>query len=221
MVSLQNAEIAQRGRVILTGVDLKLAAGEFAYLIGRTGSGKSSLLKTLYAHLPLHAGTGIVAGFDLAQMTRRSIPQLRRKLGIVFQDFNLLTDRNVSANLDFVLRATGHTNRTTNRLRIEEMLEAVDLARYAEVMPFSLSGGEQQRVVLARALLNNPQLILADEPTGNLDPETSDEIMLLLRRLAKERNVAVLFATHDYRILEQHPARILRVRRGGVHEDRG
>lgn len=219
MVTLQNAEIAQRGRTILTEVDLHLAAGEFAYLIGRTGSGKSSLLKTLYGQLPLKSGSGTVADFDLTKLTRKTIPQLRRKLGIVFQDFNLLTDRTVRANLDFVLRATGQTNRTTNRLRTDEMLRAVDLIRYADVMPYSLSGGEQQRVVLARALINDPRLIIADEPTGNLDPETSDEIMLLLRRLTRERNVAVVFATHDYRILEQHPARIVRVRRGGIYED--
>ena len=200
----------KREKKILEGVNLSISKGEFAYLIGKTGSGKSSLLKTLYAALPLTEGKGEVAGHQLTTLDRKTIPLLRRNLGIVFQDFNLLDDRSVEENLLFVLRATGWTDKKAMEKRIVEVLEQVDLLEKRKKFPHEISGGEQQRVVIARALLNNPDLIIADEPTGNLDPETSDDILLLMRRLAQQNDTAVLFATHDYRILENFPARIIR-----------
>jgi len=218
IVQLVDAAIAQGGRVVLKDVQLRLAEGEFAYLIGRTGSGKSTLLKALYAALPLHAGKGLVAGFDLNKLNRKTIPLLRRRLGMVFQDFNLLEDRSVFDNLDFVLRATGWRQRDERARRIATVLEQVDLADKIHKMPHELSGGEQQRVVIARALLNDPLLIIADEPTGNLDPDTADEILLLLRRLNKEHQTAVLLATHDYRVIEQFPARIINCREGRLFD---
>ncbi len=216
---LQQVNIFQQKTQVLSDVNLRIGKGEFSYLIGKTGSGKSSLLKTLYGALPLRSGKGEVAGFDLAKLNRKSIPLLRRKLGIVFQDFNLLTDRNVEENLQFVLRATGWEDKKSRQNRIAEVLEAVGLTDKRTTMPFALSGGEQQRVVIARALLNKPELILADEPTGNLDPETSDDILFLLRKLAQDSRTAVLFATHDYRILEHFPARIIRCLGGKVQEE--
>lgn len=210
VVQLNEANIFQSKNLVLEKVNLQITRGEFVYLIGKTGSGKSSLLKILYAALLLEEGRGTVAGFDLASLNRKSIPLLRRKLGIVFQDFNLLEDRSVEENLLFALKACGWTERDKMLQRINELLEKVDLKGMNHKMPHTISGGEQQRVVIARALLNNPELIIADEPTGNLDPETSDEILLLLRKLANENDTAVLFATHDYRILESFPARILR-----------
>jgi cell division transport system ATP-binding protein len=216
VVHLKDTDIYQQDRQVLGGVNLRISPGEFVYLIGRTGSGKSSLLKTLYAALPLHKGSGEVAGFNLAQLNRRTIPLLRRKLGVVFQDFSLLTDRSVGENLRFVLEATGWTDKARVRQRIMEMLEQVGLPGKLNSMPYELSGGEQQRIVIARALLNDPELLIADEPTGNLDPETSDEILLLMRRLGRQHNSAVLFATHDYRILENFQARIVRCHNGRV-----
>lgn len=210
VVDLRQISISQGAQLVLEGVNLRISKGEFVYLIGKTGSGKSSLLKTLYGALPLREGHAKVTEMNLTMLNRHSIPVLRRKLGIVFQDFNLLTDRNIADNLDFVLRATGWQVAAERQARIHLLLGQVGLSGMEEKMPFALSGGEQQRVAIARALLNDPELILADEPTGNLDPETSDEILLLLRQLAKERNTAVLFATHDYRILENFPARIVR-----------
>ncbi len=221
IVQLKDVNIYQQGVLILQNVNLKIAKGEFTYLIGKTGSGKSSLLKTLYAALPLTEGKGEVAGYDLAKLDRRSIPLLRRKLGIVFQDFNLLTDRDVNQNLRFVMDATGWENESSIKNRIQEVLEQVGLSDKLYKMPHELSGGEQQRVVIARALLNKPTLILADEPTGNLDPETSDDILLLMRQLALQNNSAVLFATHDYRILEHFPARIIRCLNGKILEEEG
>ena len=219
IAQLQNVDIYQGKNLILNKVNLHLTRGEFVYLIGKTGSGKSSLLKTLYAALPLLHGKGEVAGFDLSKLDRKTIPLLRRKLGIVFQDFNLLSDRTVEENLRFVLGATGWTDRTRMHDRIQAVLEQVDLEGSNHKMPHALSGGEQQRVVIARALLNDPELIIADEPTGNLDPETSDDILLLLRQLSKNSDTAVLFATHDYRILENFPARIIRCHGGKVLEE--
>jgi cell division transport system ATP-binding protein len=219
IVNLNDVNIFQQENQVLTGVHLNISKGEFVYLIGKTGSGKSSLLKTLYAALPLRAGKGTVAGFDLKSLDRRTIPLLRRKLGIVFQDFNLLDDRNVENNLIFALRAMGWTDQRKMSARINELLEKVDLKGKNTKMPHAISGGEQQRVVIARALLNHPSLIIADEPTGNLDPETSDEVLLLLRKLAQENNTAVLFATHDYRILEHFPARIVRCHNGKVFDE--
>ena len=204
---------------MLAEVDLTIDAGEFCYLIGRTGTGKSSLLKTLYAALPLVKGKGEVVGHSLRRLNRKTIPGFRRKLGIVFQDFNLLYDRDASANLHFVLEATGWREAANKRKRVGEVLTQVGLDQKADAMPHELSGGEQQRLVLARALLNRPQLLIADEPTGNLDPETSDDVMLLIRRLAKDYEMAVLFATHDYRIVEEYGGRILRCRKGQVVDE--
>ncbi|HMQ62886.1 MAG TPA: ATP-binding cassette domain-containing protein [Flavilitoribacter sp.] len=210
IVRLQQANIYQKENRVLTEVNMRISRGEFTYLIGKTGSGKSSLLKTLYAALPLTEGKGSVAGYDLRSLDRKSIPLLRRNLGIVFQDFNLLTDRNVADNLRFVLEATGWKEDKKIRQRSTEVLEQVDLKDKATKMPWQLSGGEQQRVVIARALLNKPHLLIADEPTGNLDPETSDDILLLMRDLSKKNNTAVIFATHDYRVIQHFPARIIR-----------
>jgi cell division transport system ATP-binding protein len=222
IVKLTGADIHQQDNSpVFRQIDLHVGVGEFVYLIGKTGSGKSSLLKTLYAALPLQRGKGEVCGMALDEVNRRNVHLLRRKLGIVFQDFNLLTDRNVSENLRFVLRATGWTDETDIQKRILEVLGEVGLQSKALVMPFELSGGEQQRVVIARALLNKPALLLADEPTGNLDPETSDDVLLLLRNLAKLHDTAVICATHDYRILNNFPARILRVQNGRLLDDEG
>lgn len=221
IVQLKEANIYQQDVLILQNVHLKITKGEFTYLIGKTGSGKSSLLKTLYAALPLKEGRGEVSGFDLTKLNRHSIPLLRRKLGIVFQDFNLLTDRTVEKNLRFVLEATGWKEESQMKARMVEVLEQVALGDKLYKMPHELSGGEQQRVVIARALLNQPELIIADEPTGNLDPETSDDILLLMRQLAQKHDTAVLFATHDYRILEHFPARIIRCLNGKVLEEEG
>jgi cell division transport system ATP-binding protein len=192
----------------------------FAYLIGKTGSGKSSLLKTLYAELPLTEGTGSVCGFELKGLKRKQIPFLRRKIGIVFQDFQLLTDRNVLDNLKFVLGATGWSDKKLIEQRAMNCLQLVGIEKKAKDFPHQLSGGEQQRVSIARALLNKPTLILADEPTGNLDPATSKEIMELLLAVAKEENTAILMATHDMQMVAHFPGRILEVSEGKVIEQR-
>lgn len=222
IVRLSNTDICQTDQhVVLENISLTIGPGEFTYLIGKTGSGKTSLLKTLYAALPLRNGNGEVAGFDLKTVNRKNVHQLRRKLGIVFQDFNLLTDRSVEENLLFVLRATGWTDTAEMEKRIQEVLRDVHMSDKRLAMPYELSGGEQQRIVLARALLNRPELLIADEPTGNLDPETSDDVLVLIRNLAKEHNTAVLCATHDYRILQNFPARIIRIRNGKLIDDEG
>jgi cell division transport system ATP-binding protein len=222
IVKLSNTDICQQdGKVVLENINLTVGEGEFSYLIGKTGSGKTSLLKTIYAALPLLKGFGEVAGFDLKTINRKNIHLLRRKLGIVFQDFNLLTDRNVAANLLFVLKATNWTDETAMNERVQEVLQEVNLVDKAMAMPFELSGGEQQRIVIARALLNKPVLLIADEPTGNLDPETSDDVLVLMRNLAKQHNTAVICATHDYRILQNFPARIIRIQQGKLIDDEG
>jgi cell division transport system ATP-binding protein len=222
IVKISNADICQQdGKVVLDNINLTVGAGEFTYLIGKTGSGKTSLLKTIYAALPLLKGHGEVAGFDLKTINRNNIHLLRRKLGIVFQDFNLLTDRSVDENMLFVLRATGWTNEQDMATRVQEVLKDVNLPEKRFAMPFELSGGEQQRIVIARALLNKPVLLIADEPTGNLDPETSDDVLVLMRNLAKQHNTAVICATHDYRILQNFPARIIRVQHGKLIDDEG
>lgn len=222
IVKISNADIRQQdGKIVLENINLTIGEGEFTYLIGKTGSGKSSLLKTIYAALTLEKGHGEVAGFDLKTITRRNVHLLRRKIGIVFQDFNLLTDRNVTENLLFVLRATGWTQEHEMLARAQEVLKEVGLAHKSEAMPYELSGGEQQRVVIARALLNKPVLLIADEPTGNLDPETSDDVLVLMRNLAKQHNTSVICATHDYRILQNFPARIVRVQQGKLIDDEG
>ena len=202
---------------MLANIDLTISAGEFVYLIGRVGSGKSSLLKTLYAEMQLVTGEGRVAGFDLRQLRRRDIPYLRRRIGIVFQDYQLLTDRNVFMNLYYVLKATGWKREEEIRRRIEEVLEVVELQHKTYKMPFELSGGEQQRLVIARALLNSPRLLLADEPTGNLDPVTADDIMRLFREIA-QRGCAVVMSTHNTTLIEQYPARALLFAKGRIRE---
>ena len=202
IIELNNASIYQRDNLVLSEVNFKLKQAEFLYLIGRTGSGKSSLLKTLYAELPLKEGEGRIDEFDLRTIKSKKIPHLRRKIGIVFQDFQLLTDRDVRKNLLFVLKATGWKNKTEIEERIIEVLKKVNLEDKLYKMPSQLSGGEQQRIVIARALLNHPDIILADEPTGNLDPETSEEILNILMEI-KDSGTAILMATHNYNILKK------------------
>ncbi len=204
LVHLQNALISQRNKPVLTDVNLQIKSGEFSYLIGSTGSGKSSLLKTLYGDLPFTNGRGVVVDFNLKFIKKKQIPYLRRKLGIVFQDFQLLTDRSVFDNLKFVLKATGWRDKEKIRIQIEKVLLQVNLPEKINEFPHQLSGGEQQRVAIARALLNDPELILADEPTGNLDPKTSNEIMELLIEL-NQKGQTVVMATHDYALIYQHP----------------
>lgn len=214
IIELRGANIRQGDRNILEKVDLRVAPGEFVYLVGKTGAGKSSLLKALYAALPLAGGAGTVAGFALNKLNRKTIPLLRRKLGIVFQDFNLLMDRSVEDNLRFALEATGWKKGSKSETRVDEVLEAVGLADRRSSMPHTLSGGERQRVAFARALLNAPTLFIADEATGNLDPETSREILKLMRKLAADTNAAVIFATHDYSLLDTFQARVVRCEDG-------
>ena len=218
IVSLQNAKIFQGRNLILQDVNINVNKGEFVYLVGKTGTGKSSLLKTLYGDLPLKEGEGKVAGYVLQQMTWKKVPFLRRALGVIFQDFQLLTDRNVHENLKFVLRATGWKDNGLMEEKINDVLHKVGLRSKGFKMPFEMSGGEQQRVNIARALLNSPKLVLADEPTGNLDPETSDEIMQLLFQIAKEFNTAVIMATHDYIVINRYPARMLKTEKGQVFD---
>ena len=218
VIEVSQSSIYKRNHLVLTDVNFSLAEGEFVYLIGKTGSGKSSLLKVLYGDLPLKNGNGKVVGMDLKTLKTSKIPDLRRHLGIVFQDFQLLTDRSVEENLKFVLKATGWKDKKTMDARIDEVLDSVNMLSKKKMMPFRLSGGEQQRVSIARALLNHPELILADEPTGNLDPETSNEIMNLLLSVSQKNNCAVLMATHDYDIMRRYPARMIRCEEGQVVE---
>lgn len=209
VVNIENTKIVNNGNTILNDVNLRIDQGEFVYLIGKTGSGKSSLLKTLYGELKIKNGNGSVCGFNLEKLKRKEIPFLRRKLGIVFQDFELLMDRTVDENLRFVLKATGWKDKNLMDQRIKDVLDHVELGTKGYKMPHELSGGEQQRVVISRALLNNPELILADEPTGNLDPETSKNILALLQKIASE-GTSILMATHDYTVMEQFPSRTIR-----------
>lgn len=217
VLSLQEADIYQGGRIVLSNVTFDVNKGDFVFLIGRTGSGKSSLLKTLYADLWLQSGSGRVAGYDFRQLKPKDIPFLRRKIGIVFQDFQLFMDRNVEDNLLFVLRATGWTDKTKMQNRISDVLMQVGLGTSPKKMPHQLSGGEQQRVVVARAMLNEPQLLIADEPTGNLDPVVSEQIMQVFQTI-NNSGTAILMATHNYDFLRKYPARILRVEDGRVIE---
>lgn len=216
-IRVEKAQIYQDSNLVLKDVEFEIREGEFVYMVGKTGSGKSSLLKTLYGELPLTEGTGHIAGFELNGLRTRNIPMLRRKIGIIFQDFQLLSDRTIGANLEFVLKATGTTQKSEISNRISEVLDSVNLKTKLHKYPHELSGGEQQRVVVARALLNNPEVLLADEPTGNLDPETSNEILRLLVHIAS-KGTSVLLATHDYDLLRAYPARTLICSNGRLSE---
>lgn len=215
--SASEKKLLQQGEMVLSEVNLTVEPGEFVYLIGRVGSGKSSLLKTLYAEMQLLTGEGEVAGFDLRRLRRKEIPYLRRKIGIVFQDYQLLTDRNVFMNLYYVMKATGWKNESEIRERIDKVLGLVELGAKSYKMPFELSGGEQQRLVIARALLNRPEVLLADEPTGNLDPVTADGIMKLFRKIA-ENGCAVVMSTHNTALIENYPARAILFTQGKIRE---
>jgi len=216
VLSIKNANIYQGDSLILSDVNITVSKSEFVYLVGKTGTGKSSLLKTLYGELLLKNGTANVAGFDLKDLTWKTVPFLRRNIGIVFQDFQLLTDRNVHDNLKFVLNATGWKDEKAIEDKIDEVLGKVGLKTKGFKYPYELSGGEQQRIDIARALLNSPKLILADEPTGNLDPETTEEIMNLLFQISKDLGTAIVMATHDYIVINKYPARMIRTEGGRV-----
>ena len=216
VLALKDANIYQGDSLILSDVNISVNKSEFVYLVGKTGTGKSSLLKTLYGELPLVDGYGIVAGFDLSEVTWKTVPYLRRNIGIVFQDFQLLTDRSVHDNLEFVLKATGWTSKSEIEGKINEVLGKVGLSTKGFKFPYELSGGEQQRVDIARALLNSPKILLADEPTGNLDPETTEEIMNLLIQIGQELGTAIVMATHDYIVLKKYPARMIKTEGGKV-----
>lgn len=216
LVELDNIEVFQEENVVLHNATLTLDKGEFIYVIGKVGSGKSSLLKALYSEVPVRGTNAFVAGYDLLHIKRRDVPYLRRKLGIVFQDFQLLIDRSAVKNLEFVLKATGWSNKNEINQRIEEVLEQVGMQNKGYKMPHELSGGEQQRIAIARALLNNPEIILADEPTGNLDPGTSGQIVQLLHDICS-RGTAVIMTTHNYNIVKMFPARVLKCANDGLH----
>lgn len=214
---LRNANIYQDKTAVLSNVNVEVKHGEFLYLIGKTGTGKSSFMKTLYADLPLTEGQGSIADYDLAALKEKNIPYLRRKIGIVFQDFKLLPDRNVHENMVFVLQATGWTDKNEMEEKIGEVLDKVGMKNFANKMPHQLSGGEQQRIAIARALLNDPEIILADEPTGNLDPQTSVEVMEVLRKI-NANGKTIIMATHDYALLLKYPAKTLKCEGGSVFE---
>jgi len=217
IIELKNADIYQRETLILKNINLSINKGEFLYIIGKVGSGKSSLLKTFYNELPLITGNGTVCGYHLEKIRSKDVPFLRRRLGIIFQDFQLLTDRTVYKNFEFVLKATGWFNDKAIRDRIHEVLTIVDMLQSGPRMPHQLSGGEQQRIVIARALLNNPEIILADEPTGNLDPETSESLLRVFTEINSEGKTIVM-ATHDYPIIQKFPARKIICEAGGIRE---
>jgi cell division transport system ATP-binding protein len=218
VIRLKSVDIYQQKHLVLSNVNLEIGNGEFLYLIGQSGTGKSSLLKIIYGELHIADGEGLVAGFDLKKLKENDVPFLRRKLGIVFQDFHLLNDRTIEKNLEFALKATGWTDKTLIQNKMIDVLEKVGLRSKLHKMPHELSGGEQQRIVIARALLNDPEIILADEPTGNLDPSTSEEIVLLLRDIASS-GTAVLMATHDYQIIRNMPSRIIKTADGALHDN--
>ena len=217
VLQLKNAAIYQGDNLVLSDVTVSVEKGEFVYLIGKTGTGKSSFMKTLYGDLPLKEGEGDIVGYDLATLKENDIPFLRRKLGVVFQDFKLLNDRTVSDNLLFVLTATGWKDKTAMENKINDVLDKVDMKTKAFKYPYQLSGGEQQRIAIARALLNDPELILADEPTGNLDPQTSVEVMEVLREINKNGNT-ILMATHDYALLLKYPSKTLKCDENQIFE---
>jgi len=218
ILKLQGIDVFQQKHLVLSNVNLHIDKGDFVWLIGQTGSGKSSLLKVIYGDISISTGEGHAGGYDLKKLSANDVPFLRRKLGIVFQDFQLLTDRSVEENLRFVMRATGWTDKNLITERTLDVLEKVGLRSKIKKMPHELSGGEQQRVVIARALINDPEIILADEPTGNLDPDTSEEIVLLLKQISQS-GTAVVIATHDYHIIRTFPSRIIKCEGGKVLED--
>ncbi len=217
VISIKNGSVFQHDRLILKDINLEINEGEFVYLIGRSGSGKSSLLKTLYADIPAKDGSFNIAGYDLCNLKRKDIPMLRRKIGIVFQDFQLLYDRNVEQNLSFVLKATGWEDEDGISRRIDEVLQLVGLQGKRKSMPHQLSGGEQQSVAIARALLNSPSVILADEPTGNLDPETTNDIMKLIMKI-RDNGTTILMATHNYNLILKYPSRVISCADGTISE---
>ena len=217
VLSLKNVTIYQENKVILSQINLEVKEGEFLYIIGKTGTGKSSFMKTLYGDLPLTVGTGNIVGYDLLNLKEDDIPFLRRKIGIVFQDFQLLPDRSVNENMLFVLKATGWTDRTEMQVKIDDVLQRVGMIGLTNKMPHQLSGGEQQRVAIARALLNDPELILADEPTGNLDPQTSAEILGVLKKI-NANGKTVIMATHDYAVIMKFPAKTLKCEDSTIFE---
>ena len=217
IVSFSDATINQSGKTILTNVSIEVPEGSFVFLIGRTGSGKSSLIKTIYGDLELAGGVGNVTGYDLTRLKSKQIPNLRRELGVVFQDFKLLQDRTIGENLKFVLRSTGWKNKKEIDDRINKVLKMVGITLNKDKYPFELSGGEQQRIAIARALLNEPKLIIADEPTGNLDPQTSQEIMQLFKSL-HEKGMTLLMATHDYQMIVKFPGKIFKCEDGKIFE---
>lgn len=217
VLSLKNVTVYQDHNKVLSNINLDVNHGEFIYIIGKTGSGKSSFMKTLYADLPLKEGEGKIVDFDLAKLKDKNIPYLRRKIGIVFQDFKLLPDRRVNDNLLFVLKATGWSEKREMQVKIDEVLDKVGMKSSAHKMPHQLSGGEQQRVAVARALLNDPEIILADEPTGNLDPQTSVEVMQLLKQI-NQNGKTVIMATHDYALLMKFPSKTLKCDSGTIFE---
>jgi len=219
IIELKNVNIYQGNSMVLSDVNISINKGEFVYLVGKTGTGKSSLLKTLYGDLELREGDGTVVGHTLKGLTWKTVPFLRRNLGVVFQDFQLLTDRNVHDNLKFVLKATGWKDENLMDEKIADVLDKVNLKTKGFKFPFELSGGEQQRVDIARALLNSPKLILADEPTGNLDPETSDEIMQLLFQICRDYETSILMATHDHIVINKFPARTIKTERGKLWDN--
>jgi len=215
VITLSELSVYQKNKLVLTNVNLDIKQGEFIYLIGKTGSGKSSLMQILYADLPVENGIAEVCGYDLNTIKQKKLPYLRRKLGIVFQDFQLLDDRTVKKNLEFVLKATGWNDKKEIDNRVLEVLEGVELIEKLNVMPHQLSGGEQQRIAIARALLNEPDILLADEPTGNLDPETSNGIMKILFQLS-EKGKTVIMATHNYNLIHKFPGRVVKCEEGTV-----
>ena len=215
IIRLKDAKIYQKDHLVLSRVSFELQSGDFIYLIGKTGTGKSSLLKTLYGDLLLQEGEGEVVGFDLTSLKEKEIPHLRRGIGVVFQDFQLLSDRTVNDNLSFVLRATGWDYKDKINNRVQEVLTQVGMGQKGYKMPHELSGGEQQRVSIARAILNEPELIIADEPTGNLDPETSREIMALLKGI-QDKGKAIFMATHDYSLINDFPSKMIRCTEGTI-----
>ena len=217
MVNLENATISNKNNVIFSEINFSVKSGEFVFLIGKTGAGKSSLLKVLYGDLAITSGQGSIVGFDLNKLNDKQIPKLRRKLGVVFQDFKLLPDRNLFDNLSFVLKATGWKENTKIKKRVSEVLKMVNVNSSDQKYPFELSGGEQQRVAIARALLNYPELIIADEPTGNLDPETSQEIMQLFQKL-HDGGISIIMATHDYNMIIKFPGKIFQCENGFLNE---